>query len=338
MSNNSPLILDLFCGCGGMSTGFVQAGYKVVAALDIWDKATETYSANHQNGTCVLTGDITNINATDLIDGETIDVVVGGPPCQGFSMAGRRDNKDPRNSLFVQFIRIVDTVRPKFVLMENVPGILSMKTDDGTFVKDIILDEYKRIGYNVTYTVLNAADYGVPQSRKRVFFFGHRVDEKGTLLELTYPSATTTNNQVPVSSILLPRSEIPTSAFLSERALAGIQRKKEASRAKGNGFGAQIMDLSKPSYTITARYWKDGYDALVKYDDEAVRRLLPTELARIQSFPADYDFKGTKKDIIMQIGNAVPCGLAYHIAKHIRETYINDIASDFENLSVSNDA
>lgn len=333
MSNNPPLILDLFCGCGGMSTGFVQAGYKVVAALDVWDKATETYRANHHDDTRVLTGDIINIHASDLIEeGETIDIVVGGPPCQGFSMAGRRDNKDPRNSLFIQFIRIVDTVRPRFVLMENVPGILSMKTDDGTFVKDIILEEYKRIGYNVTYKILNAAEYGVPQSRKRVFFFGHRIDNE-TLLNLTFP--TTTNAQVPVSSILLPRSEIPTNAFLSERALAGIQRKKEASRAKGNGFGAQIMDLTKPSYTITARYWKDGYDALVKYEDEAVRRLVPAELARIQSFPTDYDFKGTKKDIIMQIGNAVPCGLAYNIAKHIRETYINDIVSDMDKLSVT---
>jgi DNA (cytosine-5)-methyltransferase 1 len=312
-----PKVLDLFCGCGGMSTGFCQAGFDIVAATDIWEKATDTYQANH-SGTRVVIGDVQIIQYDDLVnDGEKIDVIVGGPPCQGFSLAGKRDQKDPRNSLFIEFIRIVNQVRPKIVVMENVPGILTMKTEQGEKVKDIIVSKYTEIGYEVSIQVLNAADYGVPQARKRVFFLGREINSK---MVPTFPEPTHVGNHVPVSTVLLPRDKVDSKTFLSQKALDGIARKIQASRAKGHGFGAQFMDLGKPSFTIPARYWKDGYDALVKYDDGAVRRMVPEELALVQSFPKDYVFKGSKKDRIMQIGNAVPCLLAQCIAQHLKET------------------
>jgi DNA (cytosine-5)-methyltransferase 1 len=123
-----------------------------------------------------------------------------------------------------------------------------------------------------------------------------------------------------VKTVLIPKEEVEQKYYLSERAIAGIKNKKKVNQDKGFGFGAQMLDLEKPSYTIPARYWKDGYDALVKYNDTEIRRLTITELKRIQSFPDDYIISGSNKDIIMQIGNAVACRFAYHLGKYITNT------------------
>ena len=125
-------------------------------------------------------------------------------------------------------------------------------------------------------------------------------------------------NRIPVKHVLLPIEQIELSNFLSDKAIQGIINKKKKSKENGHGFGAQFLDLNKPSYTISARYWKDGYDALVKYDDNKIRRLTIIELKRIQSFPDNYIICGSKKDIIMQIGNAVACKFAYHLGIHIK--------------------
>jgi DNA (cytosine-5)-methyltransferase 1 len=111
--------------------------------------------------------------------------------------------------------------------------------------------------------------------------------------------------------------KVDSKYFLSEKAIKGINAKKEKSKLNGNGFGAQFLDPEKPSYTIPARYWKDGYDALVKYDEKTIRRLTISELKKIQSFPDNYIIKGNNKEIIMQIGNAVACKFAYHLGKYI---------------------
>ena len=170
-------LIDLFSGCGGLSTGYEMAGYEVVLALEKDEWASETYRFNHPN-TKVITGDITQIlNPLELLDENVeIDGIIGGPPCQGFSLSGKRDKNDPRNSLFMNFISFVKAYSPKFFMMENVPGILSMETQKGEKVVDLIFDEYEKAGYNATYFKLNAADYGVPQSRYRVIFIGIRKD------------------------------------------------------------------------------------------------------------------------------------------------------------------
>ena len=124
-------------------------------------------------------------------------------------------------------------------------------------------------------------------------------------------------NRIAVGTILEARKDVDTKCFLSEKAIKGIIAKKERSALNGKGFGAQFLKMDKPSYTIPARYWRDGYDALVKYDDDTIRRLTILELKRIQSFPDDYVLVGTKKDIIMQIGNAVACKFAYHLGKNL---------------------
>ncbi|MBQ6623140.1 MAG: DNA cytosine methyltransferase, partial [Mogibacterium sp.] len=164
-------------GCGGLSLGFEMAGFEIPLAVEIDDWASETYKNNHQ-GTKVITEDITKVVDLDTLFDEpiVIDGIIGGPPCQGFSLSGNRDKKDPRNSLFMEFVRFVKHFKPKFFVMENVTGILSMKTQSNELVKDLILSEYSKAGYQVEVFTLNAAEHGVPQSRMRVFFIGLRND------------------------------------------------------------------------------------------------------------------------------------------------------------------
>lgn len=314
----SPTVVDLFCGCGGFSHGFLNAGFSVVTAVDIWDKAIESYRKNHPSIADVFCKDITSLETSELSI-KSCDVVAGGPPCQGFSVAGKRQLGDPRNDLFRQFLRFIEFLKPKFTVMENVVGILSMKAHDGTLVMNSILKGYDEAGYHVTYQVLNAADYGVPQKRRRVIFIGVRKDlvdklEQGVSL---FPDKTC-HLHVPVSSVLTPRDQVDKKYFLSEKALLGIATKKQRMKEKNYGFGAQFLDLTRPCYTIPARYWRDGYDALVRYSETDVRRLTEKELALVQTFPKEYHFHGNKRQVIEQIGNAVPPLLAFHIAKHLR--------------------
>jgi len=176
-SHKALNIIDLFAGCGGLSLGFEMTGFNIPLAIERDEWAAETYKYNHSN-TKVLTEDITQIyNFHSILPENTkIDGIIGGPPCQGFSLSGNRDKNDPRNSLFMDFVRFVEHYKPKFFVMENVTGILSMVTKNGESVKEVILKEYKNIGYNVEIFQLNAAEFGVPQSRIRVFFIGLRED------------------------------------------------------------------------------------------------------------------------------------------------------------------
>ena len=167
-------IIDLFSGCGGFSLGFQMENFKPCLAVEIDRWASETYSYNHPK-IPVLTKDIRKIDPKKL-NLNKIDGIIGGPPCQGFSLSGNRDTKDPRNSLFIDFVRFVKILQPKFFVMENVKGLLSMKTKKNLLVKDIILEEFNKIKYNVSLQVLTSANYGVPQVRERVFFIGVRED------------------------------------------------------------------------------------------------------------------------------------------------------------------
>lgn len=176
--------VDLFAGCGGMSLGFEMAGFEGQAAVEIDPVAAETYGAN-RGGKLPIVADVRNIQPQDLgITGLTNVVIVGGVPCQGMSLAGNRDPKDPRNSLFMDFLRIADNSSFSTFVIENVQGILSMKTGTGAWVKDIILSESAKCGYNTKIWVLNAEECEVPQSRRRVFFVGTRGTNK---IELPTP-------------------------------------------------------------------------------------------------------------------------------------------------------
>ena len=238
--------------------------------------------------------------------------------CQGFSIAGKRNQNDPRNSLFMEYVKYLNFYNPKAFIMENVMGILSMKTENNESVIDIILSQLQR-NYNCIVCKLYASDFEVPQNRRRIIIFGLR---KNLNILPTEPEIInkTKNDRNPVKNVLLRREDVEASHYLSPKAITGIINKKQKSLLNKNGFGAQFLDMDKPSYTIPARYWKDGCDALVKYSDTEIRRLTIIELKRIQTFPDDYIILGSKKDIIMQIGNAVACRFAYHLGIHVIKT------------------
>ncbi len=168
-------LIDLFSGAGGFSLGFKMAGFETVLAIekDLW--AYETYKKNNPN-VRILNYDITELKNLDTLSLKDVDCIIGGPPCQGFSLSGNRDAKDPRNSLFMEFVRFVKHFEPKVFVMENVPGLLSMKTMTNQKVIEIIVKEFKKLNYTVVYKVLNSAEYGVPQLRNRVFIMGTRND------------------------------------------------------------------------------------------------------------------------------------------------------------------
>jgi DNA (cytosine-5)-methyltransferase 1 len=316
-------VLDLFCGCGGMSKGLEDAGLNILAGIDIWDKAIDNYKKNFNHlGLCA---DLTKLSPEEFSKGNNvkkgdIDILVGGPPCQSFSIAGKRDKNDPRNSLFMEFVKYLNYFEPKVFIMENVMGMLSKKTLEGELVISIILSNLEK-NYDCVVCKLYASDFEVPQNRRRIIIFG--IKRSLNISPMEPIPILDVSNRVPVKTILQAKNEIGKEYYLSERAITGINNKKARSKARGAGFGAQYLDLEKPSYTIPARYWKDGYDALVKYNDKEIRRLTILELKRIQSFPDNYILEGSKKDIIMQIGNAVACRFAYHIGKHIIKTLAN---------------
>jgi DNA (cytosine-5)-methyltransferase 1 len=169
--------LDLFCGCGGMTTGLVNSGLDVIAGIDVWDKAIESYESNHNH--LAICHDLQELSPKDfkkMYDIKSkIDVIVGGPPCQGFSIAGKRDKNDPRNSLFMEYYKYIKFFKPKAFIMENVIGLLSMKTATGENVIDIILNLLET-DYNCKVHKLYASDFEVPQNRRRTIIIGIRKD------------------------------------------------------------------------------------------------------------------------------------------------------------------
>jgi len=250
-------IIDLFSGCGGFSNGFEEAGFDVLFAVekDLW--ASETYLINHPN-VKVYTKDITTItNPLDLLSApKDVDGVIGGPPCQGFSLSGDRDPKDPRNSLFRDYMRFVKAFKPKFFVMENVNGILSAKTKEGHFVKDLITSEAVINGYNCSFFKLNAVDYGTPQSRVRVFFIGIRSD-------LPYDS-----------SRLLPKvTHLPATHVTVREALSDLPHVE-------SGKGTECMDYLHPPQNEYQR-WCRSKSRLVQ--NHISMRHTPRLVQRFQS-------------------------------------------------------
>ena len=318
--NTDLNVIDLFCGCGGMTKGLTDAGLNIIAGIDIWDKAIESYKKNFDH--TAVCADLTKLPPEEFNNlynknNDICDILVGGPPCQGFSIAGKRDKKDPRNSLFMEYVKYLDYFTPKAFIMENVIGILSMKTGNNESVIDIIMENLS-VNYNCIICKLYASDFEVPQNRRRTIIMGIRKDLN--IIPAEPRPILTKDNRIPVKNVILPREQTDLSYYLSERAIEGIKNKKERAKINKTGFGAQFLNMDKPSYTIPARYWKDGYDALVRYSDTEIRRLTILELKRIQSFPDNFIIEGSKKDIIMQIGNAVACRFGYHLGKYLINT------------------
>ena len=342
-------IVDLFCGAGGFSIGFEMAGFNSILAIDKWEQAIETYNYNRKNKIASTTDiyDYTDGMLNSLKKKNNIVGIIGGPPCQGFSMVGTRDAKDERNSLYLQYVRFVKIIKPQFFILENVRGLLNLK---GGYFKDDIIDRFSKLGYNVCYKVLRASDYGVPQNRERVFFVGLRKD---IYKDIFFDFDKIEKKDMVTTKMAL--SDLPSldrgedfTKYRSEplNDFQALMRKnsKKVENNEGTEHTKQTIDIIKkvpdgkcirdiseelykvrnynaafkrmnsnaPSGTIDC-----GHRNYFHYEENRI----PTvrEAARIQSFPDNYIFTGNKSTQYTQVGNAVPPLLALAIAKEIKK-------------------
>lgn len=301
--------IDLFAGCGGFSLGFRNAGLNENGFVEFWHPAINTHSANFPDALHIGT-DITKIADSKIskFSGKA-DVIIGGPPCQGFSIAGNRDSKDSRNSLFMEFVRFCRIIQPKIFVFENVIGLLSMRTASGEPVKRIIRDEFSKIGYSISAQILNAENYGVPQSRQRVIFIGNRMGK-----ENIFPKPEKSCISVRQAIGNLPFYEIPEIQHVCEPLHGKV--KKIAPFLKENEY---VYNWKSSNYRTE---WNNCSHTLTKsgrYLHPRFNRYLSVrEHARLSSFPDSFKFCGSLQEMYGQIGNAVPPKLAEAIAKSIK--------------------
>jgi len=326
-------VIDIFSGCSGLSTGFSKENFNVLLGIDFFESALKTFQKNHPSSK-IINKDIKSVSGEEirrLTNNKKIHVIIGGPPCQGFSMAGKRQPNDPRNSLFMEYVRLVKELNPDFFVMENVRGILSMKNEKDEKVIDIILKEFENIRekgkkkYNIGLHRVNTADYGVPQKRNRIFIIGHKSKYKFSFPKKTHSEeGKGLKKWVGLKDIIIPKSEVDKKYFYSQKLINGFIRREKKNKKRKMGFGWQFLNKNKPSTTISARYYKDGAEALVRYNtsykEGSIRKLTPKECALIQSFPKSFKFEGMDNEIYLQIGNAVPPKMAQVIAKSIKST------------------
>jgi DNA (cytosine-5)-methyltransferase 1 len=295
-------VVSLFSGAGGFDLGARLAGHQVIWANDILPDAVATYRRNL--GEHAVLGDIAGIPTREI---PRADMVIGGFPCQGFSIANwNRSANDPRNRLYRAFVRVVSELQPSYFVAENVRGILSL---EGGAVFERILRDFRDSGYRVRYALLNAANYGVPQNRFRVFILGVREDIGS---EPPFPPAPTHGRTaglkqfVPIGEALRGLPTPSASCRLANH--VGSQFK-----LKHNGYiNHRRVDPSKPAPTVTARGDTRG-GAMINYHPNGKRRLTVRETAIVQGFPLDFVFEGSMTSAYLQVGNAVPPPLAAHV-------------------------
>jgi len=368
-------VISLFCGCGGLDKGFENSGFNIIASNDIWKTALDTYKNNFDHD--VIEGDIVSGKTKQQIllkaKGKKIHCLIGGPPCQAYSISGLRDPTDPRGKLFNEYISLVKSLKPDYIVMENVKGILSVYQDrdnltetDITKLKKIyesiddlkskiktdkddkdkkktyekqmkkLKDEVKQYqepvtdkivkklescGYRVEFKTLNAANFGVPQKRERVIFIGTRYKKN----QISHPSETHSNKKDTLLDWKTVRQAI---GYLEKK-----QEDKEINHVFSKHSDEMIEKIKKVEYnTSLYKSYGDAFrkchpdepSCTVKENHGGVflhyknpRCMSPRELAELQSFPPEFIFKGSKSEILKQIGNAVPVGLGEAIGKHI---------------------
>jgi len=297
MANNKPRVVDLFSGCGGMTLGFEQAGFDVVAAFDNWKPAVEVYKANFKHPITQI--DLNEDEAQELINEEKPDVIVGGPPCQDFSIAGGRDFSGKRANLTLRFAEIVINAKPNFFVMENVYNI------QGTPVLSKVLDQFSKAGYGLTHGIFDASLMNVPQRRKRYFVIGELGGESDGLRTLIEKS--------------LAKKSLTVREYLGDKLKTDFYYMHPRSYAR-----RAVFSIDEPSSTIRGvnrpipqTYKFHNADAAKSMDK--VRALSSTERGLLQTFPEDFIFLGPKTSVEQMIGNAVPVNMANFIAQRIME-------------------
>jgi DNA (cytosine-5)-methyltransferase 1 len=323
-------VLEFFCGAGGMSLGLKNAGLNVVGAFDNDPACIETYKKNI--GSYGHVADIQKLSKeiiSKYIGDVKVDLVAGGPPCQGFSVQRRGSDSDIRNNLVLDYIRLVIEYSPRFFIMENVGGLLSPR---GKPFFDEVTKRARQAGYELHIKKLNAAEYGVPQLRKRVFIVGEKVFNNNSKYDFPNPIATNFSQYATVKDAILDLMDKDEFQVANHRAdkLSPLNLKRIRSLKSGQGreaFPPELMlachtngsghrhldtygrmDWEKPCSTITARF--DSFSR-GKFGHPVLDRTITLrEGARLQTFPDDFVFIGTKVEVARQIGNAVPPLLA----------------------------
>jgi DNA (cytosine-5)-methyltransferase 1 len=343
-------ILDLFAGVGGMSLGFEMAGFETLRAIDIWADAINTLNHNQKKKRPGIVSDIETFNKNDLknlVKTNDIAGVIGGPPCQGFSTARLSDNgvdiniiNRARNSLYLDFYNTVKIVKPAFFVIENVRGMVSM--NKGAFVKDI-LERFGKLGFEINFEIVNAANYGVPQNRHRVLFVGirkelflfppmsiHKISTSDALSDLPMPLNERYQSYQNLPLNLFQKKIRKGSSYIfnheptnhSQQTIEVISKipdggsikslPKEYWEIRKFNKAFQRMNSTMPSLTIDT-----GHRNYFHYSDNRI----PTvrEAARLQSFPDKFEFLGSRTSQYKQVGNAVPPQLAHEIALQIKK-------------------
>lgn len=303
--------VSLFCGAGGLDIGFERAGFKTIWANDFELDACKTHM-NWSQAT-VVCGDISKVDVATIPDA---DIILGGFPCQGFSLSGPRKIDDSRNSLYKYYVNIVKHKKPMAFIGENVKGLLTMGNGE---IIEAIIDEFSQCGYNVFYKLLNAKNYGVPQDRERVIICGFRKDLGIEHFEYPVPRNYIISLREALKNIKQPTDDEVCDAPYSSRYMSRNRKR----------------DWDEVSYTIPAMAKQvtlyPGSPNMVKIDRDLwefgnegiTRRLSWREAAAIQTFPADLEFYGDLTSKYKQIGNAVPVKLAEIIATHIYAVLAN---------------
>ena len=344
-------VLDLFSGCGGISLGFKLAGFNISGGIDIDPDAIKTFQKNFpkSKAICESLSEYNNKRILDDFGDKKIQVIVGGPPCQGFSVANRwqKEKEDPRNKLFFEYLRFVEQIKPQAVVIENVRGIM---TRDKGFAKDRIEKLLKDLGYNVDCKVLDASDYGVPQNRLRAFFVAIKNDSKKTFnfdhlikqpkvtvkdaigelydLDKNPKSKFTTKPQSKYLKYLRKENqeifnhEIKYPAPLTQERISHVPQGGNWAdipaelfpNKRSNRHSSAFKRLDEKACSVTI----DTGNAHSNYFHPLYNRI-PTvrEAARIQSFRDDFILEGTRTSQYRQIGNAVPPLLAKAIADEL---------------------
>lgn len=325
-STNKWKVASLFAGCGGSDLGmlgdfkfldeyFGPHNVQIVYANDFDGPACETYNLNFSHK--IHHADITQVKTSDIPDH---DILVGGFPCQAFSIVGQRKSlKDPRGQLFYEMIRILKDKKPAAFIAENVKGL--MNVDKGETFK-LILKEFRKAGYDVTYQLLNAADYGVPQKRERVFIVGVNKElEKPFEFPASSHAEVPTRSQqkwIPLGAVIDSLKPKNPKYVFSERAHEGLLR---ANKAFNKG---RAQDLTRPCNTISTHLAKvslNGTDpVLYNSRTKKYRRFTPREAARIQSFPDNFKFAGNDGNAYRQIGNAIAPVMMWRVFGSVLDT------------------
>lgn len=347
------IVADLFSGVGGLSHGFINAGFKIAFAVESDKEIANAYLMNHK-GTEMFDDDICEIDIQAIKRKfPQIDVIMGGPPCQGYSQKGKRLSiDDPRNFLFKQFVRFVKEFNPKYFVLENVTNIIT--TSNGYF-KQQIIKEFENLGYQVTCGVLSASDFGIPQDRRRAVFLGQKgkLDiclptsngEKVTVKEAIYDLPFINSGE---GSDISDYEKIPKSNYqktmrnganklynhvATNHSVKALERLSLIPKGKGK----EVLPEEHRTKSIYSGTWsrllEDGVAPTIttRFDTPSSGRfthpilnrcLTVREAARIQSFPDTFIFYGSKTCQMKQVGNAVPPKLAYEIAKIIMNNEI----------------